>query len=178
MSRALPFPADLETRFDRADETPEPVAPPRLWVPFPTDLLPERVARFTNETADALGCDPAMVALPTPAVLGSAVGTARVIQLKESWAEPPVIWSCIVARSGTLKSPAMDKAVASLHTAQRTAFQEHAAALEEFETQKLWYEKRKTEWTKNKSAAPPEKPERPVCERHVLADTTIEAIAR
>ncbi|NOT02349.1 MAG: DUF3987 domain-containing protein [Phycisphaerales bacterium] len=152
--------------------------PPRPWASFPTELLPKPVERFVTATADALGCDPAMVALPTLSVLGSAIGTARVIALKGSWTEPPVTWACVVARSGTLKSPAMDAAVKPLHAAQIAALNEYKSALEEFETAKLWYEKRKSEWVKKgKASEPPEKPETPVCVRFTVADTTIEALA-
>ena len=38
------------------------------------DALPEPLASFVAETADAIGCDPAYVALPLLAVAGSAIG--------------------------------------------------------------------------------------------------------
>ncbi len=148
------------------------------YVAFPLDLLPRTLARFTTETALALGCDPAFVALPALCATAAAIGTTRTVALKESWREPAVLWGAVVARSGTLKSPALDAALAPLRESQAAALREHAAALEAHAAALLRYERDVAVWRKSKGASePPTKPKAPAAQRLVTADVTIEALA-
>lgn len=145
---------------------------------FPVECLPDSVARFVTESAGAMMIDPAFVALPALSALGAAVGTAREIELKRGWCEPPVIWSCIIARSGTLKTPAMEKAIAPLAEAEHVAQIANQAAAAQHEADMLHYEKELAAWKRNKSGgAPPEKPSAPPRLRYIVADATLEAIA-
>jgi hypothetical protein len=41
--------------------------------------------------------------------LGAAIGNSRSIKLKPGFVQPPVIWTGIIGRSGSRKSPALDK---------------------------------------------------------------------
>ena len=93
---------------------PGPAAPPRPFAPFPLDALPAPLVPFVTAVAAAIPCDPAAVALPALAVCGAAVGAARVLEVKRSWAEPPIIWAALVARSGSVKSPPFELAVGPL----------------------------------------------------------------
>ncbi|NOS99421.1 MAG: DUF3987 domain-containing protein [Phycisphaerales bacterium] len=163
-------------RYEPAE--PKAVMPRRPWAPFPTELLPEPVERFVVATADALGCDPAMVAMPTLSVLAASVGTTRVAVPKGSWAEPCIIWTCNTCRSGSLKTPGQEAAVKPLLNAQILAMQTYAAEMEAYETAMDWYDKRKKEFDRKASATePPVKPERPTCRRVLVSDTTTEALA-
>lgn len=149
------------------------------YVPFPVGTLPPTVARFVRETAKAMQCDPAFVALPSLAILGGAIGTSREIKIKESWREPPIVWTCIIARSGTAKSPSQDAAVKPLADVEHSAQLENKAALTEYENRKLQYEKDLARWKSDKGGAVPmpEKPEPPRRKRYIVADTTLEALA-
>ena len=95
-----------------------PVTPPvaaepagMKYVPFPVDVLPEPIRSYVAAGAVTLGCEPAYIALPLLAVLASAVGNSRRVQLKQSWCEPCLVWAVIIGESGTLKSPAPDLAL-------------------------------------------------------------------
>jgi Protein of unknown function (DUF3987) len=79
-------------------------------VPFPTAALPSAVRRYVDASADAIGCDTAMIALPKLAGLGRMIGLSRVIELKPGWIEPAILWIALVAASGTHKTPAIKKA--------------------------------------------------------------------
>lgn len=57
--------------------------------------------------------------MPLLAVLGAAIGNSRWAKVDSDWSEPPIIWSTIVAKSGTGKSPAADAAMAPLEKLQR-----------------------------------------------------------
>ena len=87
--------------------------------PFPVGSLPAPVAEYVRQAALALGCDPSFVAPHVLAVAASAIGNTRTIRLKGGWEEPCIVWSAVVADSGTLKSPAYRKAVAHLFRVQK-----------------------------------------------------------
>ena len=133
---------------------------------------------LVRESAQALGCDEAFIALPALAVLGAAIGTTRAIELKASWREFPIVWTVVVAPSGSLKSPSFDMAVHPLHSIQEEKVNEHSRALHEYEVAKLVYEKNLARWrTSREDGDPPEAPQRPHATRYLTTDATVEAVA-
>ena len=85
------------------------------WRRFPSHLLASGTTKeFIYAHSGSIGCDHAFLALPTLAMLGSAIGTRRCLQLKNGWREYPVVWSMIVGESGTKKSPAARAAIEPL----------------------------------------------------------------
>ncbi len=158
--------------------SPSPPAPDREWTPFPVALLPSPVAQFVAETATALGCDPALIALPCLAVLASAIGNARSIRLKSSWTEPSILWAASIGESGTLKSPAFDAAMEPLNRRQEEALLDYEAAVERHKTAKTEYGESLRRWKKTDcSSPPPAAPEQPHARRYFVQDTTVEALA-
>lgn len=146
--------------------------------PFPLDALPGVLRDFVAETAAALGCDPAFVALPTLAATASTIGTTRVVALKSSWREPATVWAAVVARSGTLKSPAFDAAVAPLRRLESDAIAAHGAEHDAHGVALLHHERELAAWRRDKSGGdPPAKPEAPPRRRFIVADATVEALA-
>jgi hypothetical protein len=137
------------------------------YVPFPVDALPDPVCRFVTEGAAALGCDPVFVALPTLAVVTSAIGNARAIRLKQSWEEPAVAWSATVAESGAVKSPGWKVATAPLFRAQKQRLREYRENLRAFEERRAAARAAKEDFAE----APP------VYRRVVCSDVTIEKLA-
>jgi hypothetical protein len=141
--------------------------PPKPYQPFPVDALPAPLAEYVRQDALALGCDPAYLALPVLAVVASTIGNTRKIRLKPTWEEPCIIWSALIADSGTLKSPAQDKAVGHL-----------------FRVQKRLRDKYKKEMAAYKEAKKKARddeggnlPQEPVFQRVVCSDVTIEKLA-
>jgi hypothetical protein len=118
-----------------ADAAPQTAAavPVPDWEPMPLDCLPDVVREYVQATAGALGCPPEYVVMPLLAVLASAIGNSRRIALKASWSEPAVVWSCVIARSGTQKSPAHEKAVELLGS-------RHNELLAEYDREKQRYD--------------------------------------
>jgi uncharacterized protein DUF3987 len=47
------------------------------------------------------------VVVPMLAVLGAAVGTSRVLQVKPGWHEEPRLFTAVIADPGSKKSPAL-----------------------------------------------------------------------
>jgi hypothetical protein len=92
---------------------------------FPIQAMPEVLGRYVTEAAAALGCDPAMVALPVLATCAGAIGYSRVVSPKRDWREPLVTWTVVIAESGTLKSPAHDLGVQPIRDIQADIFATH-----------------------------------------------------
>lgn len=157
-----------------------PASPPvRPWTPFPTQCLPGPLRSFIDECAAAIGCDPAMVALPALAVVAAVIGTTRRIRLKRTWHEPAILWSVIIAESGELKSPALDQARSVIDRIQARAFEEYDEADGDYETARLRYEADLKMWMSRRGERgdPPVRPTPPVCTRILVEDVTIEGIA-
>lgn len=144
--------------------------------PFPLEALPSPTREFVYHGALALGCDPCFLALHVLAVVASAIGNTRTIELKRGWTEPSVIWSAIVADSGTLKSPAFQKCVAPLFRIQKKLHDAFSEAMKQYELDLSAHEDEKRRAKKEGTEAP-EPPEKPVYRRVILSDVTIEKVA-
>ncbi len=99
------------------------------WFPFLTDSLPEKLRNFVEMQAEAIGCDPALVAMPALVACAGAIGMTRTIRLKHSWSEPAILWGITIARSGSMKSPAFDAAVRPLNHEDVKAEREYKDSL-------------------------------------------------
>jgi hypothetical protein len=146
------------------------------YQPFPVAELPPVILAFVQQGAQALGCDPAYLALPALAVVASAIGNTRTIRLKRGWDEPCVIWAALVGESGTLKSPAFVKAVGYLWRLQQQLIKEHKRAVAGYQDEAQAYREKKKR-CKEEGGDPGDPPEEPVLRRVVCSDTTIEKLA-
>jgi hypothetical protein len=111
----------------------KPASPPASYRAFPGDALPEPARGFVTAGAKAIGCDPAMVALPLLAAIASAIGATYRILLKPTWSEPSVLWCVVVAESGSHKSPAQDMALRPLRRLQAWKFVEYPALAQQYQ---------------------------------------------
>lgn len=141
------------------------------FVPFPTALLPPAAASNVTASAAAIGCDEALVALPTLAVLSASVGNSHRVEVKPSWWEPSMVWTAIVSPSGTSKSPALDAALGPIYAIEREAKEEHEDRMELYEQELRQYA---TLDKRAKVKAAPPTP--PVQARFRTGDSTIEGI--
>lgn len=95
-------------------------------MPFPVKSLPKVMANYVTEGAEVIGCDPAYIALPLIAAVGRAIGNKRVIRLKRTWTEPPIIWAAVISDSGEHKTPAQKLASRFLQERQNEENQTRA----------------------------------------------------
>lgn len=144
------------------------------WRPFPVEVLPQPLRVFVTEAASALGCDEAFIALPALSMLASLVGTTRVIRLKDTWTEPCVLWTCIVAESGSLKSAALALALEPVHTLQADAMDVYEDQLEAYQSELARYQIDLRRVKKGSDC--PEKPKPPSARRYTVSDITLEAL--
>ena len=161
------------------DHAPHPEQPQQAtsYRPFPLHVLPEPARAFVVEAAASVPCDPAFVALPLLAALGAAVGTSRAVRLKRDWTEPCMLWTLVVARSGTAKSPALKLAMKEPDRRQAVAQKQYHEALKSY-TAKL--EKRGGRNGKPRKRISLDEdepaPEKPTLRQEVVDDTTVEAL--
>jgi hypothetical protein len=148
------------------------------WRPFPVAALPKAVSALVEESARSIGCDEAFVALPLLAVLGSAIGTTRRVELKPGWRALPVVWPVSVAESGSQKSPAADVSLDHVRDREDRLHEEYLSTLSTYEIEVEDYEKCRSTWrhAKKSDEPPPKRPREPIQQRVLVEDATIEAL--
>lgn len=145
---------------------------------FDVEAMPSGLRTYVEALAQSL---PIAVDLPAVASLvisGAAIGGSRRIQLKRGWTEHAGLYAALVAPTGTLKSPMLEKIVAPLALLQSelaTAHKEKMRLHEEIELPKYRAELKLFE--QGKLTAPPTKPQPPVQVRTITSDVTIERLA-
>lgn len=107
-----------------ADQIPDG----RPYNPFPIECLPETVAAYCQEYADAIGIDPAFVTLPTLATVAGCIGSSRNLYLKRNYHQPATLWTATIAEPSTGKSPGWEAGTASALAIERSI---HATAAQE-----------------------------------------------
>lgn len=170
--------AELEALADAVDSETMPECDDSFQ-PFPIDALPDPVGPFVRRAATAIGCDPSYVALPLLTAIAAAIGTTRKLELKAGWTVPSILWGAIVGESGTMKSPALNLATRLIRERQFKALSRHVQAMTKYEATLARWERDIAVWKKSKdtSGDPPVMPEPPACERCMVSDTTVEALA-
>ncbi|MGC1274887.1 MAG: DUF3987 domain-containing protein [Planctomycetaceae bacterium] len=159
------------------DDDPTPPEPRTTWQPFPVSCLPMVVGRYVESAAAAIGCDPSLVAVPLMSCLARAIGNRRVARVKLDWKEPAILWTAIVGKSGSHKTPAFNAATRFLVRRQKCAFKEWTEAKQQYETDLVTYERELAVWKRSKSTdLPPEKSDPPACNTVMTSDCTIEGL--
>jgi hypothetical protein len=153
-------------------------SPIEAWRPFPTTTLPKVAATLVEESARSIGCDEAFIALPLLAVLGSAIGTTRRVELKPGWRAFPIVWPVTVAESGSQKSPGADVSLDHVREREDRLHEEYVSELSTYEIEVEDYEKARSTWRQAKKSddPPPSRPRPPLQRRVLVEDATIEAL--
>jgi DNA polymerase I-like protein with 3'-5' exonuclease and polymerase domains len=156
---------------------PKKAPAPEPYRPFPVGALPEPIAEYVRQGALALGCDAAYLALPALAVAAGMIGHTRVLRLKRTWRVPCVLWTLVVADSGSLKSPAFRLDTDHLFTLQKRLDLEYKRKLAEYGEPKEEWEAATKAAKKGEGDPPGDEPEPPVRQTLFTSDATIEAVA-
>ena len=143
--------------------------------PFPVEAMPPACRALIEEATAALGCAPELVALPMLAVLSSAIGTSRVVEVKGGWREWAALFVAVVASPGAMKTPAAKVAKKPAFERQRRLGRQYAEEKEDWKREVREWEVRKREAVKAGEPAP-EEPDSPSMDRCVASDTTVEAL--
>jgi Protein of unknown function (DUF3987)/BT4734-like, N-terminal domain len=163
----------LATRAQAQPRNGEPVEllpPPAPCVPPPLDLLPAVLQDYVHAAAESLNVDVSFILVPLLSALGSAIGNSRSIFLKRNFIQPPVIWSAIIGRSGSRKSPALEAACFAVVEHERELMRQNKQAME-------IYENALAEWESKSKKERGAKPQTPLSLTCLMDDMTLEALA-
>jgi hypothetical protein len=153
-----------------ADGAKELPPAPASYVSPPLELLPPVLQDYTRAAAESLNVDVAYVLLPLLSSLSSAIGNARSILLKPGFVQPPVIWTGIVGRSGSRKSPALEAGCLAVIRHERELVRQNKQAMEQYENELSAWES-----ADRKTRGP--KPAPMASQTCLMDDLTLEALA-
>ena len=151
------------------------VVPVADYVPFPVGTLPAILRSFVCAVSAAIGCDAAFVVLPALAACASAIGNTRRLRLKRGWFVPPILWCVNIGESGTQKSPAQRAVIDSIKKRQQDQLSDFEQLKSRFKAEEREY-KAALKKSEKSTVDLPDEPLRPLCERCLVADTTIEGL--
>ena len=183
IAKALEGKSEFYTPGGKGNATsakPGPNSPPTIipgYRPFPADALPPALREFSEQVAASVGCDVVFAALPALTLAGAAIGATVVAKPKRGWKEPPAIWGCIVADSGTGKSPAMKDCSAMAFIIDRELREAFAVAVAKYKQDCKCYMQKMETYDPASGAEEPEKPRKPKREYFAVVDATIERLA-
>jgi hypothetical protein len=115
------------------------IDPPPKYSPPPLTLLPSALRDYVQAIAGSLDVDVAFVFLPLLSALAAAIGHSRNLRVKKGFVSPSILWTAIVARSGSKKSPALSATTTFIIERERELARLNAAADTVFEHQhRVW----------------------------------------
>ena len=150
--------------------------PPLEYCDWPVEQLPEPLSSIVSEGSAALQCDPALIAMPIMSTVGAAIGNARHLQVKEGWQVPPIVWTMVVAESGSCKTPALKLATDPLEKNEHDAYSQFEEEFAEFLKVAEDHEDGLKRWKKKKEGERPASPIAPHPTRFIVKDTTLAAL--
>ena len=119
-----------------------------------------------------------MGALAVLVAIAGAIGNTRRVRVKSDWIAPAVIWGAIITESGGLKTVVLKHVLAPVRRRQAEALEAHRVSLDQHKSDMRAYKCEVKEWeTGDREADAPVEPIRPVPERCVVSDATVEALA-
>jgi hypothetical protein len=169
---AEPYEPDEMESQEQSSDTPAVAK----FVPFPVDVLPGLLAEYVKQAAESIGCDETMVVNPLLAGIAGAIGNTRQVVLKSDWDEPCILWAMSIAHSGDRKSPPFRKVKAFFNGVEQQSQEAYNDALKEYRKQHAHFKSDLAKWMKKQAGEPPDEPPEPIKERHVIGDTTAEAV--
>jgi hypothetical protein len=170
--------ADAAPPWTPATDNPARTAPPQ-WHPFPVEALPPACRAYVRELAAVTQTDPSYAALALLVGLAGSVGNTRRIRVKSDWIVPAVLWGALVGESGRLKTVVLRHVLAPVYRREGEAVAGHRAALDQYKAAMQAHKYALRDWeTKGRAAGAPApvEPRRPILERHLVSDTTVEAL--
>lgn len=134
---------------------------------FPVGALPDFFQLYVLESAKSMQCPTGFIALPLLAIAGAAIGKSYAFSPKAGILQFPALYTAIVGKPGSTKSPALVAASIGLNHEFRKRKEQFDYDLE------LFSEKEKAA----KQQKQTHEEIRPILVRRSISDATVEAIA-
>jgi hypothetical protein len=126
-------------------------------IEFPLEAMPKILRPLIREGAEAMQCPPDYIGVPLLTNCGAVLGRSHVIEVKPGWRESSALWTAVVGKTGTTKSPAHNLATEGIQWIQ-------SEWLDEFTQGYAMYNRNDKEG------------EEPSLKRIMVSDTTVEAL--
>ena len=164
--------SEVSPRENSVDvDTPKSrVVAPAPYTPPPLALLPRELQDYIRAAAESLNVDVSYILLPMLSSLGCAIGDTRSILLKRNFIMPPVIWTGIIGRSGSRKSPALEAGCFAAIRRERELTRQNKRNME------IW-ENEMAEWEAKDRKSRGVKPAVPMSLTCLMDNLTLEALA-
>ena len=177
--------ADTCPQFPGNDEQVSTVDTPResktKREPFPVELLPRPMQDMVEAVSQSTNTDPSMAGLACLVIAAGCIGNRAVIELKQGYKEPSVLWGGIVARSGGGKSPVLKSITKPLHDRRKRQRADYETSETQYKADLARHEVNLTAWKHSSKGDvvcdPPLEPTAPTEERVIVADVTTEKMA-
>lgn len=165
-----------------------PVRPPPPAFPLEAVFGP-RWAAWVRQAAEAKGAPADYVMGALIAVVGALVGNSRWPNPWSGWAEPPILWTCLIGNPSAGKSPALDAVLGPLRKVEQVLRKAAQAERSEWQTRAEVARIGEAAWREAVKAAlkdgtePPPRSEttdpgpEPVIPRLAVNDATVEKVA-
>lgn len=138
----------------------------------PEFMFPVELGRMLRGAADSFPVAHEYLSFPLLSITAGLIGKKACVRMKGTWKAPLIIWTGLVARAGTKKSPA-------LHTIMRPIFHWQALAKKEYDEKFADYEKEREIYDSLsiQERRQSKRPKPPVMKDYYLDRFTIEALA-
>ncbi|ADB15810.1 hypothetical protein Psta_1128 [Pirellula staleyi DSM 6068] len=151
---------------------------PGEFTPFPLDGFPVSIQKALWNASKSIDCDVSFLGLPVLTAVAGVVGNRVMIECKPGFRTVPTLWSMIVGRSGSAKSPAIDFVMKWLRKRESTALYNRIRTAVAAKSQSPPKKPKKGE---EAAPLPPVELPPPIpmnldCERLLLDDITIETV--
>ena len=110
-------------------------------LPLSPEILPGQLRDWVQDIAERMNCPIDLVAIPAMVAAGSLIGRKVGIrpQQRTDWLEVGNLWGCVIARPGSLKSPAANEALAPLRRLETQAASQHEIELASFKVKETLF---------------------------------------
>lgn len=163
---ALKYDVDVNSKHNNLEELEVlEVISTRLFpiIPFPLKVLPNNLQIFIKRASIAFGIPINIVASCVLNVLATMIGNTIRISPKFGWLEPVFLWLMIIGKSGSGKSPLVNKLMSPIYDIEKLEHLRYEAEVRKFNEE--------TKGNKTSDSPPPKR------KRIIVNDTTTEALA-
>jgi hypothetical protein len=165
---------------DDAGDAWFPQDPAEEVADFPVECLPARLQRFATEAARSLQCPVDFLGMAMLAVASAAIGNSRRLRIRRGYEEGARIFAAIVAKAGSVKSPALRLVCGPVYAQQKRLTARYMAERQQYAADLEEYEHRRRLAMRSKDPTPPdlERPTRPASGHVYVENITVESLAQ
>lgn len=149
-----------------------------IAMPFPLEVLPDRLRDAVLEIAAALNAPPDFAAVPLLVLAGGAIGMSRVLEIAGGHKQSALLYAGVVADPGSTKTPALGIVRRPTDAIQKEHRDCWDRAMKTYTLEKDAYdaEMKTLSRGKDRERPTPVEPRRPILRRTVVSDTTPESL--